>query len=219
MLPAHAGMVPTSRRCWIVCGRAPRARGDGPSRSMPSPPPPTCSPRTRGWSPAQHQHQEADQVLPAHAGMVPTFQGASAPPSGAPRARGDGPIIPVRTRIKRQCSPRTRGWSPTRPLSQRPSLVLPAHAGMVPGGGGEFPAVFRAPRARGDGPSKNSRRRNRAVCSPRTRGWSRLPPRSGFPSAVLPAHAGMVPRLRRSPNRPRRAPRARGDGPRWRKPF
>ncbi len=50
-------------------------------------------------------------------------------------------------------------------------------------------------------------------CSPRTRGWSPLQRRLVGGEAVLPAHAGMVPRPPCTGCAWRCAPRARGDGP------
>src|SRR5690606_39491921 len=44
VLPAHAGMVPTSRLIRVTVSRAPRARGDGPRRA----------PRMRGTAPGLH---------------------------------------------------------------------------------------------------------------------------------------------------------------------
>ena len=71
VLPAHAGMVPSSAPRSRARPSASRARGDGPR------PPPAdffssmCFPRTRGWSPASRGTERRKSVLPAHAGMVP----------------------------------------------------------------------------------------------------------------------------------------------------
>ena len=54
VLPAHAGMVPTSRAAARGRGCAPRARGDGPLIEDITFDGDECSPRTRGWSPVDH---------------------------------------------------------------------------------------------------------------------------------------------------------------------
>ncbi|PRH77813.1 hypothetical protein C6N75_18220 [Streptomyces solincola] len=52
LLPAHAGMVPSTGRGCISARPAPRARGDGPAGAMGIVMEALCSPRTRGWGPA-----------------------------------------------------------------------------------------------------------------------------------------------------------------------
>ena len=91
-----------------------------------------CSPRTRGWSRGVlDPHQHAD-VLPAHAGMVPTCPHPRPVMIGAPRARGDGPKGLSEGAFWQECSPRTRGWSLDQMAARIRAEVLPAHAGMVP---------------------------------------------------------------------------------------
>ncbi len=70
-----------------------------------------------------------------------------------------------------------------------------------------------APRTRGDGPRRAYARAPPASCSPRPRGWSRHHPLSRVRHPLLPAPAGMVPRLPRPRRRRRPALRTRGDGP------
>ena len=91
--------------------------------------------------------------------------------------------------------------------------VLPAHAGMVPGGNDEPLPDHRAPRARGDGPFECPTPAAWKRCSPRTRGWSRHDIGQARGRRVLPAHAGMVPPVPVTPVTSTCAPRARGDGP------
>ena len=91
--------------------------------------------------------------------------------------------------------------------------MLPAHAGMVPLRLRPVALFTYAPRARGDGPEIGASAMDVPTCSPRTRGWSRDLRRTKGARAMLPAHAGMVPRrCGRSPPLSD-APRARGDGP------
>ena len=111
VLPAHAGMVPSSAPRSRARPSASRARGDGPR------PPPAdffssmCFPRTRGWSPRVQQRSRGRRVLPAHAGMVPRSSNRRGMGFRAPRARGDGPLRAEGQSEENQCSPRTRGWS------------------------------------------------------------------------------------------------------------
>src|SRR5690606_16445585 len=127
VLPAHAGMVLASFCPDAWPARAPRARGDGPNY-CPSPTAPApCSPRTRGWSSDVRGQVSGVAVLPAHAGMVPVTRWAVAGRLSAPRARGDGPASGSGRRPRRECSPRTRGWSRGEPARVGVAAVLPAH--------------------------------------------------------------------------------------------
>ena len=114
LLPAHAGMVLSVSVSSGWTRSAPRARGDGPRtmtlRSVTG----RCSPRTRGWSPAQQRAGRLADLLPAHAGMVPDPVRAATQPTPAPRARGDGPGSYALRVATFSCSPRTRGWSQIR---------------------------------------------------------------------------------------------------------
>ncbi len=213
LLPAHAGMVPAPSAPRPPRRAAPRARGDGPTLGGALALLRDCSPRTRGWSHADHRLQVGVDLLPAHAGMVPQLQKPLGAAGAAPRARGDGPPGLYGPLALSACSPRTRGWSPRPPRQPGLPALLPAHAGMVPPPRPAAPNPGPAPRARGDGPLHPGDEVSIAACSPRTRGWSR---RDGSrPNVVdlLPAHAGMVPRCGRTGPTSATAPRARGDGP------
>ncbi len=111
----------------------------------------------------------------------------------APRARGDGPLLPdVKERLL-ECSPRPRGWSVSPGGNRRKRSVLPAPAGMVRARQRRSRTAGRAPRARGDGPGSCTGTATAAWCSPRPRGWS---------GRSAPAGTRLS-----------SAPRARGDGP------
>ncbi len=132
VLPAPAGMVPLQQRRRRDEEGAPRARGDGPgARGYPEQCR-QCSPRPRGWSRARHALAPAGGVLPAPTGMVPPRRRPACPLTGAPRARGDGPLRTSTLKDRGKCSPRPRGWSPAPPLPAQGGDVLPAPAGMVP---------------------------------------------------------------------------------------
>ncbi len=73
--------------------------------------------------------------------------------------------------------------------------MVPAHAGMVPyravANGGEA----GGPRARGDGPWRYAAPILGLMWSPRTRGWSLGLRQPAMLRPVVPAHAGMAPRI------------------------
>ena len=213
VLPAHAGMVPIPHWPGSRAGGAPRARGDGPKAHTLSSENGKCSPRTRGWSGSSGFRPRMTTVLPAHAGMVPARRTTTSSASRAPRARGDGPGVSAVKAALRECSPRTRGWSPAANRSGTPLRVLPAHAGMVPPGMTPIGSGTCAPRARGDGPRVEAPAQGDRRCSPRTRGWSPRAQGAAGNKSVLPAHAGMVPSATRASRVSECAPRARGDGP------
>ena len=191
---------------------APRARGDGPGGPIPPSATRHCSPRTRGWSPGASHRRAGRGLLPAHAGMVPGRSWWKARRTPAPRARGDGPDCRAGSTPSGSCSPRTRGWSRPGKRHRHHHVLLPAHAGMVPGWRRSGGVRGTAPRARGDGPPHPApptpgRR------SPRTRGWSQVGYEVEDDQRLLPAHAGMVPASGHPPPHAEAAPRARGDGP------
>ena len=172
LLPAPAGMVPPRPPRPTSFGSAPRARGDGPCRLSRSCSAVLCSPRTRGWSLHALAGGVPVYLLPAHAGMVPSWRQRSTGTDPAPRARGDGPAAAAAVARPGRCSPRTRGWShffeqhcrcsgllpahagmvPTCAAPPDQHRSAPAHAGMVPSSRAEVPTSATAPRARGDGP-------------------------------------------------------------------
>ncbi len=193
LLPAHAGMVPRRAGPPGSAGPAPRARGDGPVICSTGTEYSVCSPRTRGWSYQELTAFRDTWLLPAHAGMVPTWYPVIGVESAAPRARGDGPLGTLAQGGSGDCSPRTRGWSRVHGDLAEAGGLLPAHAGMVPSTSPTSPHCSAAPRARGDGPPLDSGPLKSHLCSPRTRGWSQPESPLRTRPALLPAHAGMVP--------------------------
>ncbi len=69
VLPAQAGVDRKPARPTRRCARAPRAGGGGPPTSTPTPSPPVCSPRRRGWTAAMDARRLGVGVLPAQAGV------------------------------------------------------------------------------------------------------------------------------------------------------
>ena len=194
VVPAPAGVVPTS--CARPCaprGR-PRARGGGPAGRDDHQQGAGSSPRPRGWSPARCTRGGTVGVVPAPAGVVPARAGETSTGGRRPRARGGGPRREAERCADLGSSPRPRGWShpggPARPVQG----VVPAPAGVVPGSAaGPRPPSCR-PRARGGGPGVNVTPLHPPVSSPRPRGWSPLDLAAEVVGLVVPAPAGVVPR-------------------------
>ncbi len=92
--PAHAGMDPTRSSTLRPERAAPRARGDGPGWRVSSSWTSDCSSRTRGWTLAAQAQQIAAMPLPAYAGMELGAAKADASRGSAPRARGVRPRQP-----------------------------------------------------------------------------------------------------------------------------
>jgi len=213
LLPAHAGLVPTASRPTRGRRPAPRACGVGPRGPMTAMKLQNCSPRMRGWSLPPCRHEITERLLPAHAGLVPWRLECRTGTRPAPRACGVGPVGTAPEEHHLGCSPRMRGWSLVRACARVDGPLLPAHAGLVPAGRRLRSAAPSAPRACGVGPAFSARASREQDCSPRMRGWSHDRRRHRAHRDLLPAHAGLVPRLdsERVPERP--APRAWGVGP------
>ncbi len=171
--PAHAGMVPQTARSYHARRRFPRPRGDGPAYWSVSYDSGMVPPPTRGWSCFSLTAPPVTTGSPAHAGMVPRRQSASAVTSRFPRPRGDGPGIAVGRGGKALVPPPTRGWSPCFTW-----LAL---------------RLVWFPRPRGDGPRLPCRALSSTMVPPPTRGWSRVDLAKPGVACGSPAHAGMVP--------------------------
>ncbi|CAN3979357.1 hypothetical protein KPATCC21470_1981 [Kitasatospora purpeofusca] len=192
-LPAHAGLVPRSRMPFAFKTSAPRACGVGPEFRILEQNRLNCSPPMRGWS------------LPQLRAIAVGYP--------APRACGVGPDEGSDQLFAGHCSPRMRGWSPPPHETPIPSLLLPAHAGLVPPGRCGGPGSAPAPRACGVGPATSIPGNTGTSCSPRMRGWSHVVGGCGAGPALLPAHAGLVPPPVASRTSADAAPRACGVGP------
>ena len=194
LLPARAGMVPTSANSWT---------------------PATSAPRTRGYGPTDQVWVDSCQICSPRAGMVPTGSWWLGAADSAPRPRGDGPAQRI---LKSQrgvcsphacgdgpeyaatpcavliCSPHARGWSRLHGAVRR-GMCLPRTRGMVPMRAAEILESHLFPA--------------RAGMVPQDRDL-------GVGKSLLPARAGMVPSRVSSRSSGRAAPRTRGDGSRSR---
>ncbi len=175
VLPARAGMVPTPVEDHSTMLRAPRSRGDGPRAVKATALALLCSPLARGWSEAEVDAAMCEVVLPARAGMVPLPTALADSETGAPRSRGDGPVVASWPSAISRCSPLARGWSLGLADRLGVVIVLPARAGMVRGSRRYCRTWSRAPRSRGDGPMVLRWVGVDWTCSPLARGWSAWP--------------------------------------------
>ena len=89
-------------------------------------------------------------------------------------------------------SPHTRGSSRWRPPSAPRQLVVPAHAGVIPGVGTRGSGAGSRPRTRGGHPLAATQPRTPAGSSPHTRGSSYYGPTRTSLRTVVPAHAGVI---------------------------
>ena len=167
----------------------------------------------RGCSRARHRHVAQRAVVPAHAGMFPGRQGRGTRCAGGPRACGDVPLVALREIERQKWSPRMRGCSLASARRRRFDTVVPAHAGMFPGGGFEPSCRISGPRACGDVPEIMPKYKPLYEWSPRMRGWSDLLLVLHGADRVVPAHAGMFPLATPRRSRRRGGPRACGDVP------
>ncbi len=172
LLPAPAGMVPVEAIRVGVRWAAPRTRGDGPSRGGRIACQHTCSPHSRGWSLTEPQRLAALLLLPAPAGMVPTWDRSTPRRRSAPRTRGDGPAAVALAHNYGLCSPRPRGWSRSDDGAGHRNHLLPAPAGWSLGGVGGCVVQAFSPHLWGWPPAVVSEASS-GSCSPR-KGWFQL---------------------------------------------
>ncbi len=235
LLPAPAGMVPSSCTCAASYGTAPRTCGDGPPEHATEVTLDDCSPHPRGWSRGAPRPRPGHGLLSAPAGMVPRISTGPVRGRPAPRTRGDGGWS-RRRRHRLRCRhllPAPAGMAHRQAVEEYGGPLLPAPAGIVPPIPATMACTSLAPRTRGDGPRRRKNVLPCLGCSPHPRGWSRLQvaatlavgplphPRGWSPRgattqnrrALLPAPAGMVPTTATSSTGSSTAPRTRGDGP------
>ncbi len=211
--PAHAGIGRFPRIGPIGDLCLPRARGDRPSRSIPSVLQKKSAPRTRGSALGSSGTRVTDGVCPAHAGIGPFRHIAVELHKCLPRARGDRPSTPASVSHSATSAPRTRGSAVHLRRSYSRPLVCPAHAGIgldMPNRRTNWPCL---PRARGDRPHGIPWSQDKGRSAPRTRGSAEFSTQCEPLVRVCPAHAGIGRSLLRPVIRSTRLPRARGDRP------
>ena len=196
VVPADAGVVPSTPAPPRPGPRRPRGRGGGPARRFDKDSQEWSSPRTRGWSRDEERRAHERTVVPADAGVVPRSPRSCSPSPGRPRGRGGGPAALWARGYRGRSSPRTRGWSPLLGPVDLAPWVVPADAGVVPGAARWTAAASRRPRGHGGGPRWSRISLSTTTSSPRTRGWSPPHQAAARPGRVVPADAGVVPGAR-----------------------
>ena len=213
VLPAQAGVVPPSVTVYADDVRAPRSGGGGPTDAAELAAELLCSPLRRGWSRTLPHSGHCSIVLPAQAGVVPLVLGLIPSIWCTPRSGGGGPWSIFAKTGTMRCSPLRRGWSLIADGIALQPVVLPAQAGVVPVNLPEGERGRGAPRSGGGGPINGFADTLKTGCSPLRRGWSLRDIPGRQRGRVLPAQAGVVPCVMIGPTHCPRAPRSGGGGP------
>ncbi len=213
VVPAHAGVVPPRRARPARSAGGPRACGGGPTPTERALSRRRWSPRMRGWSHRRQADVLEHGVVPAHAGVVPGQVADDRDHADGPRTCGGGPAGTVAGTAMYGWSPHMRGWSLWESVVVEVDVVVPAHAGVVPGSARPGCPSRRGLRTCGGGPRAVRSARLVTVRSPHMRGWPPRPDRQGPPGRVVPAHAGVAPRPDGPGTRGGGGPRACGGGP------
>ncbi len=207
VVPAPAGVAPelhnmTRRQC-----RRPRACGGCSITKNRQDGPVTSSPRLRGLLDEFVTLYTELDVVPAPAGVAPRRGVRPAPRSGRPRACGGCSTAAVVDHRPGESSPRLRGLLFDGGATPQTRIVVPAPAGVAPGGRSHGPSHGRRPRACGGCSSGRDQPRSVTGSSPRLRGLLPFPGGTLVPVIVVPAPAGVAPEggadLGHHPCRPR----------------
>ena len=132
VVPAHAGVIPSSRSTRRTRRRRPRTRGGHPCVSRVNVGLSVSSPHTRGSCGVCAAPAPRLRVVPAHAGVIRHTSQPAGLPASRPRTRGGHPITEGVTGVNTQSSPHTRGSSLRVRAVSRTQVVVPAHAGVIP---------------------------------------------------------------------------------------
>ncbi len=194
VVPARAGVIRAAWTWGTPCPRRPRASGGHPWRRLGGPPSAGSSPRERGSSGGCRGAGPERMVVPARAGVIPHPCPTVRAIEGRPRASGGHPQYA-------RLLPALHRW------------VVPARAGVIRRAAGSAPAVVRRPRASGGHPGSLSSFPCPLTSSPRERGSSAIPKWYWERLDVVPARAGVILHIGRSPGRVYRRPRASGGHP------
>ncbi len=170
--PRMRGWSPDGERDGALNGVVPAHAGVVPTRARPGAWPP-CGPRACGGGPGLRREPPGRQVVPAHAGVVPQVLHSDRRRDRGPRACGGGPALSDSRYGQLKWSPRVRGWSLLGVGGDLGNLVVPAHAGVVPGPKAPFRDSERGPRACGGGPQSAMTPASPPRWFPRMRGWIR----------------------------------------------
>ena len=213
VVPARAGVIRSRRDSRPPTARRPRASGGHPRHDYSSTMDARSSPRERGSSQPLLRDQRCHSVVPARAGVIPTYAITGGAVTGRPRASGGHPAGRPGGFKVAASSPRERGSSLQRSRGLPRDHVVPARAGVIRIMRTSLAPKPSRPRASGGHPQYDDPSYRSQESSPRERGSSRPggpPPRR---MTVVPARAGVI-RSSAVPDRPPpRRPRASGAHP------
>ena len=211
LIPAHAGK--TMQRYPDHSGSAahPRSRGENTADDALTQQPAGSSPLTRGKPLGSFIRDDADRLIPAHAGKT----GAGSPPTSDrrahPRSRGENDAQPRSDAKAGGSSPLTRGKRRAQHKKGPRRGLIPAHAGKTSRSPSRRPPTEAHPRSRGENEALAASDATDKGSSPLTRG--KRSPRATLMVRVrlIPAHAGKTRHPHGGGARARAHPRSRGE--------
>ena len=150
LIPAHAGKMPPANTPRRASWAHPRSRGENPRRRPQVNEHRGSSPLTRGKS-VQHLHSRAGHgLIPAHAGKIVNNRKQLICHWAHPRSRGENRTQGGGGLVLPGSSPLTRGKSPSGRRQDRPSGLIPAHAGKIRNVRDRGNRAWAHPRSRGE---------------------------------------------------------------------
>ena len=193
VVPARAGVIPTSGALRRALSCRPRPRGGHPGSPLATYEPWVSSPPARGSSGGREQRDHQQAVVPARAGVIRTA-GSSTPSTGRrPRPRGGHPCAWQEWCVATGSSPPARGSSVEGSCGSAGRLVVPARAGVIRSGQTTSRCPRCRPRPRGGHPDQHATRNLGAASSLPARGSSGRVHRRHARHVVVPARAGVIP--------------------------
>ena len=191
VLPAQAGVFLDDQDLVTDDERPPRAGGGLPPSAITGKLGIESSPRRRGSSLRPNGGGSLRDVLPAQAGVFPSYDVFPGPLIRPPRAGGGLPAMSLAQMKALTSSPRRRGSSGYAGDRRGAGRVLPAQAGVFQRFASSRRRSPSPPRAGGGLPYVGHSTYLVKASSPRRRGSSGLQPRHDLPRLVLPAQAGV----------------------------
>ncbi len=192
VVPARAGVIPSTARRTASRPCRPRASGGHPGTAGCRSSRHRSSPRERGSSYVSGGHGPFPGVVPARAGVIPAGRSTVTGTSSRPRASGGHPRYGSASADVDMSSPRERGSSGLTRTQGARWGVVPARAGVILISCAAGSRKAGRPRASGGHPPGSTRTRRRSLSSPRERGSSSLAFQSGARMGVVPARAGVI---------------------------
>ena len=149
IIPAHAGLTPSSPQMAAVPWDHPRACGAHSRALYSDNASQGSSPRMRGSQAPGHRARYRGRIIPAHAGLTQNQDEARRLGRDHPRACGAHSTASSSCLRTSGSSPRMRGSPPRCILLPSPRGIIPAHAGLTGPGQGRRRSRWDHPRACG----------------------------------------------------------------------